>query len=135
MGDGHHGWAAAEVALFLRNALIREEGRHLALLRGYGEILPAQARGLSVHNAPTAFGSISFSFRREEDQRWLFEMPTRFNQEYGPETITAHIPFPAREATDTSGHPAVQVQHDREGTLLAVHPGAGNIKVRLSPTD
>ena len=61
MGDGHHGWAAADFLSFVRSMLVRETRDGLALLsmipeRWYGQ-------GLEVHDAPTRFGKLSFALR------------------------------------------------------------------------
>lgn len=61
MGDGHHGWAAAELLSFVRTMLVRETSDGLALLsmiptRWYGQ-------GIEVHDAPTRFGTLSFALR------------------------------------------------------------------------
>jgi hypothetical protein len=62
MGDGHHGWAAADFLSFVRNVLVRESGAdELALLT----LLPAEWEGkaVEVSNAVTAFGSVSYRLR------------------------------------------------------------------------
>lgn len=62
MGDGHHGWATAELLNFVRNLLVREAGpQELALC----SMLPEQWRGqnVEVHDAPTHFGTLSFALR------------------------------------------------------------------------
>jgi hypothetical protein len=59
MGDGHHGWAAADFLSFVRNVLVRETGeKSLALFT----ILPDEWIGhpVSVRDAPTHAGTISF---------------------------------------------------------------------------
>jgi hypothetical protein len=61
MGDGHHGWAAAELLTFVRNLLVREEPGGLALT----SLVPDGWLGQSweVHGAPTAHGRISYAVR------------------------------------------------------------------------
>ena len=62
MGDGHHGWAAADFLSFVRNVLVRESGHEeLAVLT----LLPEEWRGrdIKVKDAPTQFGSLSFQLR------------------------------------------------------------------------
>ena len=61
MGDGHHGWAAADFLSFVRTMLVRETADGLALVsmipeRWYGQ-------GVEVHDAPTRFGKLSFALR------------------------------------------------------------------------
>jgi hypothetical protein len=62
MGDGHHGWAAADFLSFVRNVLVRESGHEeLAVLT----LLPEEWRGrdIKVKDAPTQFGSLSFELK------------------------------------------------------------------------
>lgn len=66
MGDGHHGWAAADFLSFVRSMLVREVEGGLDLCT----LLPDdwQGRGLEVHDAPTAFGRLSFAVRWHGDR-------------------------------------------------------------------
>jgi hypothetical protein len=63
MGDGHHGWAAAELLLFVRDLLVRElgDGGGLAL----ASVVPESwlGQGWEVHDAPTALGRLSYAVR------------------------------------------------------------------------
>ncbi len=59
MGDGQHGWAAAEWVMMIRNLFVREEGRGLILCSG---ILPEWLQSgspLRFGPTPTPFGKIS----------------------------------------------------------------------------
>jgi hypothetical protein len=67
MGDGHHGWAAADFLSFVRSMLVRETSDGgLALC----SMLPEDwwGRGVEVHNAPTHLGRISFAVRWHGDR-------------------------------------------------------------------
>ena len=72
MGDGHHGWAAAELLTFVRDLLVREVagvpgGLALASLvpdAWYGQ-------GWEVHDAPTAVGHVSYAVRWHGDRAAL----------------------------------------------------------------
>src|SRR5438270_780546 len=61
MGDGHHGWAAADFLSLVRNLLVREVDAGLAIL----SMLPDEWVGqpLEVHEAPTHHGRLSFAVR------------------------------------------------------------------------
>lgn len=65
MGDGQHGWAAAEWLMMIRNLFVREEGKRLILGSG---IFPRWLRnGQSVSFGPTLtpFGRVSVALFRE----------------------------------------------------------------------
>jgi hypothetical protein len=66
MGDGHHGWAAADFLSFARNVLVREVEGGLALC----SMLPEAWRGqpIEVHDAPTHHGLLSFAVRWHGDK-------------------------------------------------------------------
>jgi hypothetical protein len=77
MGDGHHGWMAADLLNFVRLMLVRETtDGDLALL----SVLPDHWRGrrLAVHNAPTHRGLLSYELDWDGDRpvlRWKLEGP------------------------------------------------------------
>src|SRR5581483_10147664 len=67
MGDGHHGWAAADFLSFVRTMLVRETGDGgLALC----SMLPDAWAGqnFEVHDAPTYAGRLSFAVRWHGDR-------------------------------------------------------------------
>ena len=67
MGDGHHGWAAADFLSFVRQLLVRETfDGGLALC----SMLPDAWTGqpIEVHDAPTHFGPVSFAVRYHGDR-------------------------------------------------------------------
>lgn len=67
MGDGHHGWAAADLLTFVRNLLVRETfDGGLALC----SLVPTTWLGqqLEVHDAPTHHGLLSFALRWHGDR-------------------------------------------------------------------
>ncbi|HEY8527703.1 MAG TPA: hypothetical protein VIL48_22245 [Acidimicrobiales bacterium] len=63
MGDGHHGWAAAELLLFVRDLLVREDVDSPGLV--LASIVPEAwlGHGWEVHDAPTAHGRLSYAVR------------------------------------------------------------------------
>jgi hypothetical protein len=81
MGDGHHGWAAAELLSFVRDLLVREQGPTAAGGgSGNGAEVPAglalaslvpegwYGQGWEVHDAPTAHGHVSYAVRWHGDR-------------------------------------------------------------------
>jgi hypothetical protein len=67
MGDGHHGWAAADFLSMVRNLLVRETSSGPAEQPGLAlcSMLPDDwwGQGIEVHIAPTHFGKLSFAVR------------------------------------------------------------------------
>jgi hypothetical protein len=66
MGDGHHGWAAADVLTFVRNLLVRDTVDGIALC----SMLPDDwlGQGIEVHDAPTHRGKLSYAVRWHGDR-------------------------------------------------------------------
>ena len=101
MGDGHHGWAAADLLTFVRNLLVREvAGGELALCT----LVPDSWLGqpVDVHDAPTHAGRLSFALR------WHGERPALlWELQPHPGTTGTRITVPGLDAawstTETSG--------------------------------
>jgi hypothetical protein len=72
MGDGHHGWASAELLSFVRDLLVREVdgGEGAAGGLALSTLVPDgwYGRGWEVHGAPTAYGHISYAVRWHGDR-------------------------------------------------------------------
>ncbi len=75
MGDGHHGWAAAEVLSFVRDLLVREipgadDPDDPTPTLELSSLVPASwyGQGWEVHDAPTAHGSLSYAVRWHGDR-------------------------------------------------------------------
>jgi len=80
MGDGQHGWAAAEWLMVIRNLFVREEGEHLVIGNG---ILPRWLEtNEPLHFGPTLtpFGAVGVTITESPRQvavegRWFGEPP------------------------------------------------------------
>lgn len=108
MGDGHHGWAAADFLSFVRNLLVREVDGGLALCTLVPDAWMGQP--LEVHDAPTHFGRLSFALRWHDDRPALLWDLTPHDG-VGPVTFTA----PGLDPTWRSSEP-------RGEALLAAVP-------------
>lgn len=96
MGDGHHGWAAAELLSFVRMLLVREDREGLTLL----SVLPPVWRGqrVRVDDAPTHHGRLSYELTWEDDQPRL-----RWELDRGGVRLTAPSLSPAWSTTEARG--------------------------------
>jgi hypothetical protein len=114
MGDGHHGWAAADFLSLVRNLLVREVEGGLALL----SMLPDEwvGQSLEVHDAPTHHGRLSFAVR------WHGERPAllwELEPHAGVERVTLRTP--GLDPSWSTG--------DRRGeALLSAVPGASELR-------
>ena len=97
MGEGHHGWAAAEWVLLLRNLLFYERGDSLCLtpLVSSNDLKPGNT--FSVRSAPSYFGAASFKLYADKKELLLElgeEMETASAKE-----ILWHVPFAPSKVT------------------------------------
>jgi hypothetical protein len=70
MGDGHHGWAAAEMLSFVRDLLVRELTAAPTPTLALASLVPAAwyGQGWEVHDAPTDHGGMSYAVRWHGDR-------------------------------------------------------------------
>ena len=101
MGDGHHGWAAADFVSFVRNLLVREVPGGLALCSMLPDAWLGQA--LEVHDAPTHAGVLSFALRWHDDRPALLWDLRTHDDTAGDVTITAPGLDPSWSSTERRG--------------------------------
>jgi hypothetical protein len=102
MGDGHHGWAAADFVSFVRALLVREVDDGLALC----SLLPPDwiGQGVEVHKAPTHHGVLSFAVRwHDERPALLWELEPHRGRPARPVRLTAPGLDPAWSSTEPRG--------------------------------
>lgn len=110
MGDGHHGWASAELVNFVRDLLVREveapEGAGGAL--ALSSLVPEgwYGQGWEVHDAPTAAGRLSYAVRWHGDRvALLWELEP--HEGLGPVVLTAPALDPSWATTERRGEALV----------------------------
>lgn len=93
MGDGHHGWAAADFLHLVRNLLFYEDGDTLVLTPMVPPEWLLDGKSVSVKNAPSHFGRIGFRLEGRTGRAIL----TLDNQYlHTPKRVTFCLPRPAR---------------------------------------
>ena len=112
-GDGHHGWAVCEFLNFLRNVLLVEEGDRLVLLPLSKKEWFAAGNKISVADAPTFFGEVSYSVECADDAI-TFDLPAVFTKQ--PAVIELNVPFDIASC-------------EADGRRVEVEPGARNVEV------
>jgi hypothetical protein len=102
MGDGHHGWAAADFLSFVRDMLVTEATGGLALASAVPETWLGQ--GWEVHDAPTAHGRLSYAVRwHGERPALLWELDRHGGDGGGDVRLTAPGLDPAWSTTLAKG--------------------------------
>jgi GH15 family glucan-1,4-alpha-glucosidase len=90
MGDGHHGWAAADFLIQIRNLLFFEEDQRLIFLPAVPDSWFQPGKKILVDNGSTYFGSISFRVRMLNEGH--AELESDFNFHRVPEQIEVCLP-------------------------------------------
>lgn len=91
MGDGDHGWAAAEFCNVIRQALVLESEGHLSLFQGVTSAWITEGNSVSIHNAPTFHGRVTATLESDAEGVWA-----RWNLEpwQGEETTQLYLSLP-----------------------------------------
>jgi hypothetical protein len=130
MGDGHHGWAAAEVVLFLRDLLVKEGGPVLQLLVG-AEQLCVDRTPLRVDNASTQFGTVSYALEFESDISCTFRFSHKFFPAHKPECLELAIPFALEKIIPVVPSHILSKQVRGQRTLFRLSPDVTTIFFQL----
>jgi hypothetical protein len=140
MGDGQHGWAAAELLTFVRDLLVHEvdggDGADGGL--ALSAVVPGgwYGQGWEVHDAPTAHGRISYAVRWHGDRvALLWEVDAHAG--VGPIRLTAPGLDPTWSTLDRRGEallgpvPVPEPPHEPDDAPAAV--GAAGVAATSVP--
>lgn len=95
MGDGHHGWAAAEFLLLVRNLLFFEEEDRLVFTPSLPRDWTRDGAVIHVERAPSYFGEVSFRIEFRGDE---VEMVLGNSFRTRPSTCEWNLPFEVNKA-------------------------------------
>ena len=112
MGDGHHGWVAAEVILFLRSCLVTEEKGALILFRGGNGRLVRRGVDISLKKLPTEFGPFSCSLTFVSEGRAILDFENAFDQKRRPSSIEVYLPFEIKEVVASPDQNVLDIPRD-----------------------
>ena len=94
MGDGDHGWAAAEFLNLIRDVLVREESGQLLLLSGAPENWFYSGSAMQVTSAPSLHGTISYRVEiGERSIAFNWSLSRKAHQEQGDIVLCLPLPF------------------------------------------
>lgn len=126
MGDAHHGWAAAEWVLIMRNLIVHEHRDVLQITR----LLPSEwcrpGQRVGLAKAPTVFGTVSvrveFGGPGEASETLTLEADWR----RPPREIRWYLPAKGRRVMDSDGG-AVRL----EGPVAVMGPGVRRVRLEV----
>jgi len=131
MGDGHHGWAAAEIILFLRSCMVREEGNIISLFRGNANRLLQKGKPVRLRNVPTKFGALSCSLSFTGESSATLDFEGAFGGESVPAEIAIYLPFAVNNVVASSPNHVSLKSEDGHGTLLHCSPNMRTIFLKF----
>lgn len=71
MGDGDHGWAAAEFINFIRSLFVMEEGGKLVLGKGIKKEWIASGLPIAISEASSRFGTVAWKLQAKGNEMHL----------------------------------------------------------------
>lgn len=126
IGDGHHGWAAADFISTVRNILFFEEDHRLVLMPVVPKRWFKPNTPIVVQNAPSYFGVISFEAFIDKNKLKIV-LNNKFTQE--PKDIEINVPFKVgriwidQNELNANESPVIVPARSREIIMELVEPG------------
>jgi len=102
MGDGQHGWAAAEWVMMIRNLFVREEGGGLIVGSGLFPQWLQDEQPLHFGPTPTPFGPVEVELEKT-DKGWMLAVKGKWRK--GPPWVEARVPSFASVTLAEPGQP------------------------------
>lgn len=131
MGDGHHGWAAAEIVLFLRGCMVKETNGLLQLFKGNNGRLIQKGKNLKLTRVPTTFGEISCSLMFTGEASAVIHFEGNFNDESMPAAVEIYLPFAVKSAAASSPNHISEKTTDDETSVLRCSPNVRTLFLKL----
>ena len=118
MGDGHHGWAAAEIVLFLLDCLVREQGDTLFIFKDVQPGMLHWGTESSIQGVATSFGMIGCSLGYETERKALCTFTIEPISEKNPVTVEITLPFVLKRVLPISSKVEINVKHEEKKTIV-----------------
>jgi len=132
MGDGHHGWVAAEIVLFLLETLVAEREDCLILFEGAGHRLVIAGETTRLERVPTRFGYLTVTLRFEPGEKGVLEFHNKFLFDRSPSSLIVHLPFRIKKLTPVSVHHVQKMEQHNSSSILSLSPGVTTIFFEVS---
>lgn len=123
IGDGHHGWAAADFILMIRNMLFLEENKRLVITPVIPLSWLKKKEKIVVRQAPTYFGQLDFTVDIDTPNDLTLNLKTKFENK--PKFIEWSLPKKIKKAW-VDGKPVTP-----DVNKIVCSPSSKKIKVML----
>ena len=124
MGDGHHGWAAAEIVLFLLHCLVRERNETLTLFHDIQEGMLRWGSNSDVQGIATSFGTVGCTMNYQTRDKAICAFTLKSIPLRLPKQVEIHFPFSIKRVLPVSA--------DLD---IAVERSEGRTRVRFQSSD
>lgn len=131
MGDGHHGWAAAEIIMFIRNCLFREKGNTLELFGGNNGRLIRRGEDCVFRDIPTSFGKVGVRMKYTSANKCTISFSSNYFKHTLPEAIELHVPFEINDYVTGNREFLYSLKNEQGRSLLRVSPALTNLYVTM----
>lgn len=92
MGDGDHGWAAAEMINIIRDLFVQEERDRLILGQGLSPDWICSPKPVSIKHANTVFGTVSYDIQKHDNELTVHWQIQRHSHQ-SPVPVILRIPL------------------------------------------
>lgn len=134
IGDGHHGWTAAEVLSAIKDAFVYEKNYYsknsieLVLLSGISKEWFLESQELSIKNVKVLCGSVSLFIKMSGDTVMLM-IDYSSNKKYNQEYMVITLPFIIKSMT--SGNKEISISFDKSETTVRFNAESMNISFNI----
>ena len=127
MGDGHHGWAAAEIVLFLLDVIIHEDAARIHLFEWCTDLFWTPDLPLDLHALVSTIGPIDVRVEYEHKNLiWC-----TLNAPEAKKEIVLHFPFAAQRITSSVVDRLLEVRLEGKNTTARCRSGYFTLKIEL----
>src|SRR5690606_24841987 len=112
MGDGQHGWAAAEWIMYIRNAFVREEGEGLVVGSGLMPEWLQDGERIRYGPTPTPHGNYAVGATLLSDGRMRIDVVRSAARGPAPKITAAVAGFRAAVVEEASGEAILEPRDD-----------------------
>ncbi|MGD1045454.1 MAG: hypothetical protein ABR936_09035 [Bacteroidota bacterium] len=124
MGDGHHGWAAAEIILFLLDCLVREEGATLSFFKGATAEMIFWGKNISFKGIATSFGKVGCTLNYETEGKAICSLSLDSISEKKPKAVELYLPFSIKRVLTSTQGVDLQNTPEQEKTKITCSSGS-----------
>ena len=118
MGDGHHGWAAAEIVLFLLECLVREQNETLTLFHDIQEGMLRWGVNSAVQGVATSFGAVGCTINYQTSEKALCTFTLKQTSSRTPKHVEITFPFSLKRVLPVSPDLKIKVEQSEGKTVL-----------------